>query len=95
VSHEVHHGDFPMELQFLFDELADEGFEFIYGEVDGEQGGIGAIAEKEETEILVTDATQTWLLTMRCPDRPDVDDCWDYPSRVRGEVWKWLQDYGD
>jgi hypothetical protein len=95
VTRGVHPGHFPIELQHLLDELEKEGFEFTFGEVESDGGGIGFVAEKNQTEILVTDSTQTWFLTMRDPARPDVDDCWDLPRRVRGEVWEWLQDYGE
>ena len=91
----IRHGDFPDELQHLLNELAEEGFEVTYGEVEGEGGGPGFTVEKGETTIHVEDWTQTWALTCRSPDRPDYDDTWAYPSRVRGEVWEWLQDYGD
>lgn len=88
------HGDFPLELQHLVDKLIEEGFSITYGVVEGDDGGgIGFVAEEEETVIQVTDRTQTWFLTMRDPERPDVDDCWDYPSRILGEVLEWLQDY--
>lgn len=87
------HGDFPSELQHLLDELAEEGFSITYGEVEGEMGGPGFVAQKEATVIQVTDQTQTWFVTCRHPDHPDVDDCWDLPRRVRREVLEWVQVY--
>lgn len=63
----------------------------IYGEVEGD--GPGFLAKDGETMILVTDRTQAWFLTCRDDERPDFDDCWDLPRRIRGEVEDWLQDY--
>lgn len=95
VKRVTRYADFPDELQRLIDELEQEGFGIVYGTTGGEPAQPAFIAEKDETTVHVEDWTQTWALTCRGPDRPDFDDTWAYPDRVRGEVWEWLQDYGD
>ncbi|WP_096391463.1 hypothetical protein [Halopenitus persicus] len=86
---------FPVEIQHLLDELAEEGFEIIYGDVESEGGGIAFAAERGETSIYVADWTHSWAMTCRGPDRPSYDNTWEHPSRVRGEVWGWLEEFGD
>jgi len=89
------YGDFPDDLQHLIDDLDEEGFSIIYGEVKGLGGGPGFTAERGATVIHVEDWTQTWAFSCRDPERPDYNDTWAYPSRVRDEVWKWLDESTD
>ncbi|KOX91613.1 hypothetical protein AMS69_17995 [Haloarcula rubripromontorii] len=86
------YADFPDELQHLIDELEQEGFGIVYGAI-GESDRPAFIAEQGETIVRVEDWTQTWAFTLRDPDRPDYDDTWAYPRRVRGEVLEWLDDF--
>lgn len=94
MSGEIDYEDFHDELQRLIDELRGNDFDVVLGGVEGEHGGIAFHALRDETDILVSDRTQTWFVSMWDDDRPDVEECWDRPRRVRREVEDWL-DYDE
>ena len=82
---------FPGNLQAVIDELRERGYEIHYGEVEGEMGGPGFYAENGDSVVQITDHIQTWFVTFRDRSRPNVDDCWCRPRRIRSEVELWLE----
>lgn len=89
------YSEFPSNIQTVIDELQERGYNVGYGEVEGELGGPGFVATTDSTHVQITDHVQTWFVTLHADDRPNIDDCWCHPGRVRREVGQWLEESGN